>query len=1224
MLLFIGCKSINYAQCINTDPSPFNSVSSNNSGDPQEIDSCIYTGKFSTISNILPGHGYIFGLIDNGEPVEKYITVTDISNQVIAQGPTPLTVSDISSTSIRLHYSEGPGCGTEEWCLSAYLKVILPCPFPTNILIDGLTTTSATFSWVPGGSEEAWQVLVLPKGSDVPSPSTEGTLVENEPEYSTNSLETAHQYEFYIRAVCESEYSPWRGPHSFNSSCDPIAVFNENFDSVTNGELPSCWTALKVNTSPYANIGINGLSNSAPNAVQIANDSSGPEAKLLLISPNLSTVSTASHRLKFYIRGYGNSVALQVGTINTTTSAGVFNSIGTVYATANYTEHTVDFTGYSGTDTHIAFRYADPSMYNPIFIDDIRWEQAPSCPDVKDIEAIALTQTTATIGWVAGGAEPQWDVVYSDTVNDPNLLTPISPAPTDPEATITGLQADTTYKVWVRSSCGDDLGAWMNPITIRTPCNPTGTLNETFESTANGSLPQCWSAILAEDSVIGSYIRVVSNNAASGTKAVALHNGDDGLTSKIILVAPSLNTVATSTHRVKFYAKSNVAATLQVGTLDSPASGATFTSFQNLNITPSHTEYLVDFTTYTGTDNYIGFKLTSGQYFTVYLDNIRWEVSPSCIDVTNIQVENITAATASLSWNAVAGQTAWDVVYGIGVDDPNTLTPISPAPTTNPQATLSGLTDNTDYKLWVRSVCGGTDGNGAWIGPILFKTACLPKSSFTESFETTSFGNVPDCWSAVLAGPTLGQYAAVRAVNYDAAIGNNAVELHANSSEPTDLIMLVSPYVNSLASGTHRLRFYAKSSNIDTPFQIGTMNGNTSQATYTPFQSVTVETGYTEYTIDFTTYTGTDNYIVFRNVAGNYNSIFIDHVRWEVLPTCPDVVNLQVSDIEAETATATWSVGENESSWQVVYAPFTVTDPSTLTPSEILIDISFQLTGLNDNSFYNVWVRSVCDGSDGNGSWIGPVTFRTKCLPTTVPYTQNFESPWVPDMPECSTLQKIGSGNNWATNYGDLSYGFNGKVLRYSGNAFDANAWYFTQGVQLTGGSEYVISYKYGNNSSDNYVERLQVLYGNAANANSMTEEIADHAQINNGMATINEVTFVPSETGAYYFGFLAYSIANQGHLYLDDISVSASLSVPETSIKSLSYYPNPVKDVLNLSHTQLINSVTIYNMLGQKVKETAVNSTSTSIDMSDLSAGNYIAKVASNGQNQTLKIIKQ
>ncbi len=1225
LLLLLFYTAINYAQCINTNAYPADSIVSDNSGDFQQINSCVYTGDFSTLSNITVGSTYTFELRSEGQPVIKYITVTDVSNNVLAHGPTPLIVNSIPETSVRLHYTEGATCATEQWCLAAYVKVTLDCPFPTNVQISGVTTTSSSFNWTSGDAETMWEVLVLPLANEAPTPNTTGTLVTGSSSYNYTTLTTGQSYKFYIRANCgANEYSPWRGPYHFNSGCDPIATFSENFDASTDGLLPICWTGLLVNASPDAYVGINGLSNSSPNAVQLSNADSGETAQILLISPKLSTVGTATHRLKFYTRGYGN-VTLQVGTIGSTTSDGVFNTIETINATANYAEHIVDFTGYTGTDTFVAFRHANMNTYNPVFIDDVRWELAPSCPDVQDVETINLTQNSATIGWTPNNTPTAWDVVYSETATDPTTLTPIASATNTPSVLISGLQPNTTYKAWVRSSCDDgaDKGAWMNPITFTTPCIATTLLNEGFENDGYGSLPDCWSSIISGD-LLNSTVGIVTSNAYSGNNAVSLFNGDESTSSKIILVSPNLSTVATGTHRVKFYARSNGNATLKVGTLNSPASGAVLNELQTINTTSAYAEYVVDFSNYVGSDTYFGIQHASGQYITINVDNIRWEVTPLCADVSEIAVSSITAASASVQWTANAGENQWDVVYATAeVTDPATLTPISPAPSNTSATTLNGLVENTEYKLWVRSVCGGTEGNGAWIGPIAFRTACLPTANFIQGFEGISWGELPDCWSRVLAGPTLGQYAAVRTVSNDAAFGTNAVEIHANSSAPTDFVMLVSPYLNTLATATHRLKFYALSYNEDTPLGIGTMADNSNSATYTSFTTITLGAGYNEYIIDFTTYSGTDAYIAFRNLAGNYNSTFIDHVRWEVLPTCSDVSAISVQDIEAQSASVYWTPTGTETSWQVAYGPTSVSDPFTLTPSTPVSIPSFELENLVDNTSYSVWVRSVCGGTDGNGSWIGPISFKTGCLATTVPYSQNFESVSLPAIPECTIVQSSGNINNWHTTYGDSGYGFDGYVLRYNGNSSEANAWFFTKGLQLTGGLEYTLSYKYGNNSSDNYSENLHVLYGSESTASGMTQELADHYTINNGMAMTNEVNFTPVTTGVYYFGFQAYSGANQSQLFLDNIVVENSLSTPVPEQKSFSFYPNPVKDVLHISFTDAITQVTVYNLLGQNVLDASFNTTNASVDVAGLPAGTYLVKVVTDTVSKTIKIIK-
>src|SRR5690606_25066611 len=108
----------------------------------------------------------------------------------------------------------------------------------------------------------------------------------------------------------------------------------------------------------------------------------------------------------------------------------------------------------------------------------------------------------------------------------------------------------------------------------------------------------------------------------------------------------------------------------------------------------------------------------------------------------------VTAATTdsvSLAWTPNGSETQWDVVYApASITDPNSLTPVESSPNA-PEIILTGLTDGTSYNAWVRSVCGEPDGNGAWIGPLTFSTACFATGLLDENFDSSNVGGLPNC-----------------------------------------------------------------------------------------------------------------------------------------------------------------------------------------------------------------------------------------------------------------------------------------------------------------------------------------------------------------------------------------------------------------------------------------------------------------------------------------------
>jgi len=85
-----------------------------------------------------------------------------------------------------------------------------------------------------------------------------------------------------------------------------------------------------------------------------------------------------------------------------------------------------------------------------------------------------------------------------------------------------------------------------------------------------------------------------------------------------------------------------------------------------------------------------------------------------------------------------------------------------------------------------------------------------------------------------------------------------------------------------------------------------------------------------------------------------------------------------------------------------------------------------------------------------------------------------------------------------------------------------------------------------------------------------------------------------------------------------------ASLGNNSFDNANFSYYPNPVKNTLNLSYNKEISNVDVFNLLGQKVSSNKVNANDAQIDMSNVSKGAYMVKVTSDTEVKTIKVIKE
>jgi len=106
----------------------------------------------------------------------------------------------------------------------------------------------------------------------------------------------------------------------------------------------------------------------------------------------------------------------------------------------------------------------------------------------------------------------------------------------------------------------------------------------------------------------------------------------------------------------------------------------------------------------------------------------------SCLPVVALSVSNATFTSVDVGWTAGSSETLWDIQWGTGNFNPATNTGTSVGNAnglTTPNYSITGLTPNTDYKIFVRADCGFGD-TSLW-RPINFLSAyCLPTSEFNS------------------------------------------------------------------------------------------------------------------------------------------------------------------------------------------------------------------------------------------------------------------------------------------------------------------------------------------------------------------------------------------------------------------------------------------------------------------------------------------------------------
>lgn len=176
------------------------------------------------------------------------------------------------------------------------------------------------------------------------------------------------------------------------------------------------------------------------------------------------------------------------------------------------------------------------------------------------------------------------------------------------------------------------------------------------------------------------------------------------------------------------------------------------------------------------------------------------------------------------------------------------------------------------------------------------------------------------------------------------------------------------------------------------------------------------------------------------------------------------------------------------------------------------------------------------------------ITAPPTCTSINLPYTENFDAAIAPNLPSCTSVENTNGGNTWRTvsDNDDLPHTAPNFIrLDFeTDNITPGNDWFFTQGLNLTGGTTYQLKFWVRNSDGTDYIEKLEVKYGTAATSAAMTSAaVYSNTNINSNVWSEVVTTFTPATTGAYYLGFHGFSDPGQAFLAVDDINLTVAPS---------------------------------------------------------------------------------
>ncbi len=130
-------------------------------------------------------------------------------------------------------------------------------------------------------------------------------------------------------------------------------------------------------------------------------------------------------------------------------------------------------------------------------------------------------------------------------------------------------------------------------------------------------------------------------------------------------------------------------------------------------------EIELDLSAYAGDMIQLEFNYTGQDGAGATLDDITVDEAPSCSTPGGFTAGDITATTFEFSWtDPNTGTPTWEIEWGAEGFTQGSGTPVTNLTTTT--YTFPGLTADTPYEFYIRTNCGGGNGDSEWVGPVAF------------------------------------------------------------------------------------------------------------------------------------------------------------------------------------------------------------------------------------------------------------------------------------------------------------------------------------------------------------------------------------------------------------------------------------------------------------------------------------------------------------------------
>ncbi len=748
-----------------------------------------------------------------------------------------------------------------------------------------------------------------------------------------------------------------------------------------------------------------------------------------------------------------------------------------------------------------------------------------------------------------------------------------------------------------------------------------------FETATVGALPTGWTSAQSASDDPGFTVQNASGYAHGGSSQYLAHLGVDIASESTSWVVSSAQTVG-SAYELRFFwrgkwstAYNYTGVYVSTTSNDPVANPGDFTLLEELSPANYPSTWLqwneaaYDLSAYSG-QIYIAFKYVGDHAHDFYIDDLNVAPMPYCELPGDIEVDNRYLNSLDISWGGVTGYDDYEVVWGALGFDPNAAG-VTPTQVTGTSYTITGLAPSTQYDIYVRTACS-TYNYSSWIGPKIGITSGPPPANDDCDGAIALTVNADLNCGVVTSGTTLDATASSQA---DDVTGtpNNDVWYSFVATGSRHFITLSNVVAVMGTSRDMGMGLYDGSAGCASLTFVDDSDPNTFDAT-----GLTVGTTYILRVYGWSS--SLDHAQTFDVCVGTpppppANDICPGAEMLTVYPEGGSVGNETAGDTRLASDSGIHPTCDTYGTNIDLYYTFTV--PAGVTGVQVI-------TGGAKGSGIEAALYDACGGSEldcqGSGTsklfvgLTGGTTYTLQVWHDQGANQGDFtiaveEAPQPPVNDLCTgaipltvynSLQAITGNNTATTDSGETAPG----CAYYQGG----DIWYSV--VVPADGNVTVESAAIAN--SDVSDTGLAVYSGTCGSL--VLIECNDDIGYPNYFSSVSVTGATPGET-------LYVRVWEYGNNAFGEIGIGAynpNLSVSDNLIEGFNYYPNPVTDELNITASNDIQSITIFDILGKQIIAVQPNSLETKIDFSSLKSGIYFVKAKVADNMTAFKIIKK